>query len=150
MPRKRIPYKGVIVEEMETDAVIRRQPAVALVDEIAHTNSPGSVHDKRWQDVQDILNAGITVISTVNIRHLESLADIVENITGVQVRERILDRVIDEADEVELIDMSPNALRQRTRHGNIYPPDRAERALEPFFREGNLMALREMALRKMA
>jgi two-component system sensor histidine kinase KdpD len=150
VPRKQIAYKGVTVEEMDTDAVIRRQPAVALVDEIAHTNAPGSVHEKRWQDVEGILNAGITVISTVNIQHLESLADIVENITGVRVRERIPDRVIDEADEVELIDMSPHALRQRMRHGNIYPPERAERALDAFFREGNLVALREMALRKMA
>jgi two-component system sensor histidine kinase KdpD len=150
VPRKQIAYKGVTVEEMDTQAVIRRQPAVALVDEIAHSNAPGSKHDKRWQDVEDLLDAGITVISTVNIQHLESLADIVENITGVQVRERIPDRVIDEADEVELIDMSPHALRQRMRHGNIYPPERAERALDSFFREGNLMALREMALRKMA
>jgi len=150
VPRKQIPYKGVIVEEMDTEAVIRRHPAVALVDELAHTNAPGSRHEKRWQDVEDLLAAGITVISTVNIQHLESLADIVENITGVQVRERVPDRVIDDADEVELIDMSPNALRQRMRHGNIYPPERAERALESFFREGNLMALRDMALRKVA
>jgi two-component system sensor histidine kinase KdpD len=150
IPRKQIPYKGVNVEEMDTDAVIGRHPAVALVDELAHTNAPGSKHEKRWQDVQDLLAAGITVISTVNIQHLESLADIVESITGVQVRERIPDRVVDEADEVELIDMSPHALRQRMRHGNIYPPDRAERALDQFFREGNLIALREMALRKMA
>jgi two-component system sensor histidine kinase KdpD len=150
VPRKQIRYKGVTVEEMDTDAVVRRQPAVALVDEIAHTNAPGSIHEKRWQDVEDLLNAGITIVSTVNIQHLESLADIVENITGVQVRERIPDRVIDDADEVELIDMSPHALRQRMRHGNIYPPERAERALESFFREGNLTALREMALRKMA
>jgi two-component system sensor histidine kinase KdpD len=150
VPRKQIPYKGVTVEEMDTDAVIKRQPAVALVDEIAHTNAPGSVHEKRWQDVEDILASGITVVSTVNIQHLESLADIVESITGVHVRERIPDSVIDKADEVELIDMSPNALRQRMKHGNIYPPERAERALDAFFREGNLMALREMALRKMA
>src|SRR5215470_3885833 len=150
VPRAKIPYRGVTVEEMDTDAVIRRHPAVALVDELAHTNAPGSKHAKRWQDVEDLLAAGITVISTVNIQHLESLADIVENITGVQVRERIPDRVIDDADEVELIDMSPHALRQRMRHGNIYPPERAERALDAFFREGNLMALREMALRKMA
>src|SRR5262249_696148 len=150
IPRKQIEYRGVTVDEMDTDAVIRRQPAVALVDEIAHTNAPGSKHDKRWQDVADILAAGITVISTVNIQHLESLADIVENITGVKVRERIPDRVIDEADEVELIDMSPQALRQRMRHGNIYPPERSERALDSFFREGNLIALRDMALRKMA
>ena len=150
VPRKQIAYKGVTVEEMDTEAVVRRQPAVALVDEIAHSNAPGSQHEKRWQDVEDILDAGITVISTINIQHLESLADIVENITGIQVRERIPDRVIDDADEVELIDMSPHALRQRMRHGNIYPPERAERALDAFFREGNLMALREMALRKMA
>jgi two-component system, OmpR family, sensor histidine kinase KdpD len=150
VPRKKIPYKGVVVEEMDTDAVIARQPAVALVDELAHTNAPGSKHQKRWQDVEDLLAAGITVISTVNIQHLESLADIVENITGVQVRERVPDRVVDEADEVELIDMTAHALRQRMRHGNIYPPDRAERALDGFFREGNLIALREMALRKMA
>jgi two-component system sensor histidine kinase KdpD len=150
VPRKKIPYKGVTVEEMDTDAVIARHPAVVLVDELAHTNAPGSKHEKRWQDVEDLLAAGITVISTVNIQHLESLADIVENITGVQVRERVPDRVVDEADEVELIDMSPHALRQRMRHGNIYPPDRAERALQQFFREGNLIALRDMALRKMA
>jgi two-component system, OmpR family, sensor histidine kinase KdpD len=150
VPRKQIPYKGVTVDEMDTDAVVRRHPAVALVDELAHTNAPGSKHEKRWQDVEDLLKAGITVISTVNIQHLESLADIVENITGVHVRERVPDRVIDEADEVELIDMSPHALRQRMKHGNIYPPERAERALESFFREGNLMALREMALRKVA
>jgi two-component system sensor histidine kinase KdpD len=150
VPRKKIPYKGVIVEEMDTEAVIQRHPAVALVDELAHTNAPGSTHEKRWQDVEDLLDAGITVISTVNIQHLESLADIVESITGVQVKERVPDRVVDEADEVELIDMSPNALRQRMRHGNVYPPERAERALQQFFREGNLIALREMALRKMA
>jgi two-component system sensor histidine kinase KdpD len=150
VPRKRIPYKGVIVEEMDTDAVIARHPAVALVDELAHSNAPGSKHEKRWQDVADLLDAGITVIGTLNIQHLESLADIVQDITGVQVRERVPDRVVDEADEVELIDMSPHALRQRMRHGNIYPPERAERALDEFFREGNLFALREMALRKMA
>jgi len=148
--RKKIPYKGVIIEEMDIDAVIERHPAVALVDELAHTNAPGSKHEKRWQDIEDLLEAGITVISTVNIQHLESLADIVADITGVQVRERVPDRVVDHADEVELIDMAPHALRQRMRHGNIYPPERAERALEHFFNEGNLMALREMALRKMA
>src|SRR5258708_22553187 len=150
VPRKLISYKGVNVEEMDTDAVITRHPAVALVDELAHTNAPGSKHDKRWQDVEDLLAAGITVISTVNVQHLESLADIVESINGVQVRERIPDRVVDDADEVELIDMSPYALRQRMRHGTIYPAERAERALDQFFREGNLIALREMALRKMA
>jgi two-component system sensor histidine kinase KdpD len=150
VPRKQIEYKGVTVEEMDTDAIITRHPDLALVDELAHTNAPGSKHEKRWQDVEDLLDAGITVISTVNIQHLESLADLVENITGIQVRERVPDRVIDGCDEVELIDMSPHALRQRMKHGNIYPPDRAERALTQFFREGNLIALREMALRKVA
>ncbi len=150
IPRKRIEYKGVTLEEMDTDAIIQRQPAVALVDELAHTNVPGSKHEKRWQDVEELLDHCITVISTVNIQHLESLADIVETITGVLVRERIPDRVLDEADEVELVDMSPHALRQRIQHGNVYPKDRAERALHQFFREGNLMALRELALRKLA
>jgi two-component system sensor histidine kinase KdpD len=150
VPRKKIVYKGVTVEEMDVDAVISRHPALALVDELAHTNAPGSRHEKRWQDVDDLLDAGITVISTVNIQHLESLADLVENITGVQVRERVPDRVLEGCDEVELIDMSPHALRQRMKHGNIYPPERAERALTQFFREGNLIALREMALRKVA
>ena len=121
-----------------------------MVDEIAHNNAPGSRHEKRWQDVHDLLDAGITVISTVNIQHLESLADIVETITGVTVRERIPDHIIDEADEVELVDMAPHALRQRMKHGNIYPPERAEQALRQFFREGNLTALRELALRRLS
>jgi two-component system sensor histidine kinase KdpD len=150
VPRKQIPYKGVTLEEMDTEAVIRRKPAVALVDELAHTNAPGSKHEKRWQDVHELLDHGITVLSTVNVQHLDSLADIVESITGSPVRERIPDRIIDEADEVELVDMSPHALRQRMRHGNIYPPERAERALDQFFREGNLIALRELALRKVS
>lgn len=150
VPRKRISYKGVTLEEMNTEAVIRRRPAIALVDELAHTNAPGSKHEKRWQDVQELLESGITVISTMNIQHVESLADIVESITGVNVRERIPDHVVDEADEVELVDMSPHALRQRIRHGNVYPPERAERALHQFFREGNLAALRDLALRKVS
>lgn len=150
VPRRQIVYQGVTLEEMDTDAVIRRAPAVALVDELAHTNAPGSKREKRWQEVEELLAHGITVISTVNVQHLESLADIVESITGVRVRERIPDRIINEADEVELVDMSPHALRQRMRHGNVYPPERAERALDQFFREGNLTALREMALRKVS
>jgi two-component system sensor histidine kinase KdpD len=150
IPRKKIPYRGVTLEEMDTDAVIRRHPAVALVDEIAHTNAPGSKHAKRWQDVEELLQHGITVISTLNIQHLESLADVVETITGVQVRERIPDRIVDQADELELVDMSPHALRQRMKHGNIYPTQQAEHALRQFFREGNLSALRELALRKVA
>lgn len=150
IPRKKIPYQGVTLEELDTDAVIARHPDVALVDELAHTNAPGSKNEKRWQDVQELLDAGITVLSTVNIQHVESLADIVETITGVAVRERIPDRIIDEADEVELVDLTPHALRQRIRHGNVYPPDRAQQALHQFFREGNLNALRELALRKVS
>jgi two-component system sensor histidine kinase KdpD len=151
IPRKKCQYKGVTVEEMDTEAIIRRRPAVVLVDELAHTNVPGcSKHEKRWQDVLELLEHGITVISTVNIQHLESLADIVESITGVPVRERVPDWVIDQADEIELVDMTPHALRQRIRHGNVYPRERVEQALRQFFREGNLAALRELALRKMA
>jgi two-component system sensor histidine kinase KdpD len=150
IPRKKIEYKGVTLEEMDTEAVIARKPQVALVDELAHTNAPGSKHEKRWQDVHELLDHGITVISTVNIQHLESLADIVETITGAPVRERIPDWVVDAADEVEVVDMSPQALRARLRHGNVYPPERAEQAMCNFFREGNLNALRELALRKVA
>ena len=150
IPRKRIPYQGVTLEELDTDAVVARGPDVALVDELAHTNAPGSTHPKRWQDVQELLDRGITVITTVNIQHVESLADIVETITGVAVRERIPDRVLDDADEIELVDVTPHALRQRLRHGNVYPPERAEQALHQFFREGNLNALRELALRKVS
>jgi two-component system sensor histidine kinase KdpD len=150
IPRKKVEYKGVVLEEMDTDAVIARRPQVALVDELAHTNAPGSKHEKRWQDVQEILGHGITVISTVNIQHLDSLADVVQTITGVPVRERVPDSVLDEADEVEVVDMSPQALRSRIRHGNVYPAERAQQALHSFFREGNLNALRELALRKVA
>ncbi len=150
IPRKKITYRGVTLEEMDTDAVIRRHPAVAMVDELAHTNAPGSKNPKRWQDVEELLNHGITVITTLNIQHLESLADLIQRITGVPVRERIPDRVVDQADEIELVDMSPHALRQRMKHGNVYPPAEAERALTQFFREGNLSALRELALRKVA
>jgi len=150
IPRRKIEYKGVTLEEMDAEAVIRRKPEVALVDELAHTNAPDSRHEKRWEDVHELLDHGITVISTVNIQHLESLADIVETITGAPVRERVPDSVVDQADEVELVDMSPHALRQRISHGNVYPKERAEQALHSFFREGNLDALRELALRRVA
>jgi two-component system sensor histidine kinase KdpD len=123
---------------------------VVLVDELAHTNVPGSKHPKRYQDVEDLLAAGIDVITTLNIQHLESLNDLVASITGIRVRETLPDRILDQADEVELVDISPYALRQRMRHGNIYPPDRIEAALGNFFREGNLTALRELALRRVA
>ena len=150
VPRKRIPYRGVTLEELDVDAVIARRPQVALVDELAHTNAPGSRHEKRYEDVEDLLNAGITVITTLNIQHLEGLNDIVEAITGVRQRETLPDRVLDEADEVELVDIAPDALRARLRHGNVYPPERAVRALENYFSQSNLTALRELALRRTA
>ncbi len=150
IPRRQIEYKGVTLEEMDTEAIIRRNPDVALVDELAHTNAPSSKHKKRWEDVQELLEHGITVITTLNIQHLDSLADIVERITGAPVRERIPDSVVDQADEMELVDMAPHALRQRIIHGNVYPSQRAEQALHQFFREGNLTALRELALRKVS
>src|SRR6266536_2403873 len=150
IPRKKVAYRGVTLEEMDTEAVIARYPKVALIDELAHTNVPGSKHVKRYQDVEEILDAGINVVTTLNIQHLESLNDLVASITGVRVRETLPDRILDQADEVELVDISPAALRQRMRHGNIYPLERIEAALGNFFREGNLTALRELALRRTA
>ena len=150
VPRKRVPYGGATVEEMDTDAVLARRPRVVLVDELAHTNAPGSAREKRWQDVEAIRDAGIDVLSTMNVQHLESVADIVESITGAPVRERLPDAVLDGADEVELIDMSPHALRQRIQGGHVYPAGRAGAALESFFRAGNLTALRQLALRRTA
>ncbi len=150
IPRQKIAYRGVTLEEMDTEAILARHPHVVLVDELAHTNAPGSKHAKRYQDVEELLHGGIDVITTLNIQHLESLNDLIESITGVRVRETLPDRILDQADEVELIDISPHALRQRMRHGNIYPADRVEPALNNFFREGNLTALRELALRRTA
>ena len=133
VPRTVIDYRGVRLEEMDTAAVIARAPAVALVDELAHTNAPGSKHEKRYHDVLEILAKGITVISTLNVQHLEGLNDVVAGITGVRVRETVPDEILDDADEVELVDISPEALQARMRHGNIYPPEQARRALESFF-----------------
>jgi two-component system, OmpR family, sensor histidine kinase KdpD len=150
VPRRRLEYQGVVVEEMDADAIIARHPAVALVDELAHANVPGSEREKRWQDVEAIRDAGIEVISTCNVQHVESVADAVETILGVPVRERVPDEVVRSADEIELVDMSPHALRQRMRHGNVYPPDRTSIALERFFTEPNLTALRDLSLRFVA
>jgi two-component system sensor histidine kinase KdpD len=150
IPRKRIPYRGITLEELDVEAVVVRHPQVVLVDELAHTNAPGSTHTKRYEDVQELLDAGITVISTLNIQHLEGLNDIVESITGVRQKETLPDRVLDEADEVELVDISPEALRARMRHGNVYPQERARLALERYFSQSNLTALRELALRRTA
>jgi two-component system sensor histidine kinase KdpD len=135
---------------MDTDAAIARHAKVALVDELAHTNVPGSRHAKRYEDVEDLLDAGITVIATLNIQHIESLNDIVKQITGVSVRVTVPDWVMEAAEQVELIDMAPEALIQRMRHGNIYPPEQARRALDNFFTAGNLTALRDLALRATA
>jgi two-component system sensor histidine kinase KdpD len=151
IPRKVCMYRGARFEEMDTAAVLERRPAVALVDELAHTNVPGAgPHGKRWQDVRELLDAGIDVITTVNIQHLESIADTVEEFTGVPVRERVPDWVIRRADQIELIDSSPEQLRRRMLHGNIYPPDKIPQALTHFFRADNLTALRELALRFLA
>ena len=139
-------YRGTHFEEMDVDAVLARKPQVALVDEMAHTNVPGSRHEKRWQDIEDLLDAGIDVISTVNIQHLESINDVVEKITGVVQRETVPDDVVRRADQIELVDMSPEALRRRMAHGNIYPAERVDAALANYFRPGNLAALRELAL----
>ena len=136
MPRRRIEYRGVVVEEMDTDAVIARHPTVALIDELAHTNVPGSARAKRWEDVEVIRDAGIHVVSTMNVQHLESVADAVATITGAPVNERLPDDVLQGADEIELVDMSPHALRQRMKHGNVYPPERTPVALDKFFTEG--------------
>jgi len=146
IPRQRLAYRGTSFEEMDLDAVLARHPEVALVDEFAHTNVPGSRHEKRWQDVEEILEAGIDVISNVNIQHLESLNDVVEKITGVPQRETVPDAIVRAADQVELVDMTPEALRRRMAHGNVYPAEKIDAALTHYFRAGNLAALRELAL----
>ncbi len=144
--RRTVQYRGATLQEMDLDAILRRQPKVVLVDEYAHTNAPGSTYEKRWQDVEALLDAGIDVISTVNIQHLESLNDVVYRITGVQQRETVPDAMVRRADQIELVDMSPEALRKRMAHGNIYPAEKVDAALTNYFRPGNLGALRELAL----
>jgi two-component system sensor histidine kinase KdpD len=146
VPRRKLIYREAEFEEMDLDAVLARGPQIALVDELAHTNVPGSRHEKRWQDVTELLDAGIDVISAVNVQHLESVTDVVEQITGVVQRETVPDAVVRAADQVELIDMTAEALRRRMAHGNIYPPEKIDAALTNYFRAGNLSALRELAL----
>jgi two-component system, OmpR family, sensor histidine kinase KdpD len=151
VPHLDVQYRGSTFREMDTDGVLRRRPQVALVDELAHTNVPGSGRNaKRWQDILELLDAGIEVITTVNVQHLESLADTAEHITGVPVRERVPDWVVRRADQIELVDSSPEQLRRRMLHGNIYPAEQVPRALTQFFRADNLAALRELALRFLA
>lgn len=146
VPPKMIDYRGGRFPELDVEAVLRRAPAVVLVDELAHTNTPGSKHEKRWQDVAELLDAGIDVISTVNVQHLESLNDVVEQITGIQQRETVPDAVVRGADQVELVDITPEALRRRLSHGNVYAAEKIDAALRNYFRAGNLTALRELAL----
>jgi two-component system sensor histidine kinase KdpD len=150
VPMRRIEYRGVTLEELDVDAVISRRPAIAIVDELAHTNVPGSKNRKRYQDVLDLLNAGISVITAVNIQHLESLNDVVTRTTGVRVRETIPDHFLRRADEVVNVDVSVDTLRTRLRQGKIYDVVKIEQALNNFFRKGNLSALRELALRQVA
>ncbi|NDJ19022.1 sensor histidine kinase KdpD [Myxacorys almedinensis A] len=150
IPRKTVNCSNIMLTEMDTDAVIARCPQLALVDELAHTNVPGSPHEKRYQDVEEILGAGIDVFSTVNIQHLESLNDLVARITGVVVRERVPDRLLEEADEVVVIDVTPETLENRLLEGKIYAPQKIDQARQNFFQRRNLIALRELALREVA
>jgi two-component system, OmpR family, sensor histidine kinase KdpD len=150
VPRRRIEYRGVTLEEMDLDAVLARHPTIVLVDELAHTNAPGSSHGKRFQDIEDLLRAGINVISTLNIQHLESLYDLVEKATGVKVKERIPDYVLGMADQIVNVDLSAEDLRERLLTGKVYPQARIEQALENFFTMANLTRLREMALGEIA
>ena len=150
LPRRTIAYRGREIEEFDLDGALSRNPALIIVDELAHTNAPGARHKKRWQDVQELLDAGISVYTTVNVQHLESLNDIVRQITGVIVRETMPDSFLDRADEIELIDLPPDDLIQRLQEGKVYLPEQAEQARENFFRKGNLIALRELALRRTA
>jgi len=150
IPKRKLPYKGVELEEMDVDAILARTPQVCVVDELAHTNAPGSRHDKRYQDVVDLLDAGITVMTAVNIQHLETLNDLVSRVTGVRVRETVPDTFLDRADEVVNVDVTVEELRTRLRQGKIYKPEKVQQALTNFFREGNLSTLRELALRAVA
>jgi two-component system, OmpR family, sensor histidine kinase KdpD len=146
IPRVAVTYQGTTLEEMDLAAVLARRPQVALVDDLAHANAPGSPNEKRWQDIEELLDAGITVITTVNVQHLESLNDVVYEITGVRQRETVPDAVVRQAEQIELVDMTPEALRRRLAHGNVYAPDKIDAALGNYFRVGNLTALRELAL----
>ncbi len=150
IPRKKLEYKGALFEEMDVDALLARKPQVALVDELAHTNIEGSKHRKRYEDVLELLDAGIDVLSTLNIQHLESITPTVQAVTGIHVRETVPDWVLQRANELVMTDLTPQALQNRMRRGDVYPQERVGRALENFFREGNLIALRELALRQVA
>src|SRR5215467_4389803 len=145
IPKRRIPYKGRVLAEMDLDAILQRKPTIVLVDELAHTNAEGSRHPKRYMDVDELLAAGIDVYTTLNVQHLESLNDVVAKITHVRVRETIPDSILDRADDIELVDLTPEDLLQRLKDGKVYMPEAAERAAENYFKAGNLAALRELA-----
>jgi two-component system sensor histidine kinase KdpD len=149
-PRRRIEYHGVVLEEMDVDALLRRKPTVALVDELAHTNAPGSRNAKRYQDVEELLREGIHVITTMNIQHMESLYDLIERFTGVKVKERVPDYVLHQADQIVNVDLSAEDLQERLKSGKVYPEERVQRALANFFTEANLTRLRELALEEIA
>lgn len=146
VPRKRVLYRDVVIEEMDLAAVLARHPDVVIVDELPHTNAPGSVNEKRWQDVEDILATGTSVMTALNVQHLEGVQDVVQSATGIEIRERVPDRIIREADSVVLVDIPVSELQERLRQGKIYPPEQAARALDNFFRAGMLDRLRELAL----
>ncbi|MFN8587480.1 MAG: sensor histidine kinase KdpD [Candidatus Eisenbacteria bacterium] len=150
LPRRSVEHRGVTLTEFDLDAALERRPALLLLDELAHTNAPGSRHRRRWQDVEELLAAGVDVATTLNVQHVESLVDVVAQITGVTVRETVPDSILDRADEIEVVDLPPDDLLQRLREGKVYLPQQAERAAEGFFRKGNLIALRELALRQTA
>ena len=150
IPRRSIQYRNVVLEEMDVDAIVRRRPELCVVDELAHSNVPGSRHEKRYQDVLELLDHGIGVMTAVNIQHLETLNDAVGRVTGVRVRETVPDTLLDRADEVVNVDVTVEELRSRLRQGKVYRPEKVEQALTNFFREGNLSTLRELALRAVA
>jgi two-component system sensor histidine kinase KdpD len=150
VPERKIEYRGVVLEEMDVDAILKRKPQMCVVDELAHTNAPGSRHEKRYQDVLDLLDAGISVLTAVNIQHLETLNDAVSRVTGVRVRETVPDTFLDRADEVVNVDVTVQELQSRLRQGKVYKPEKVEQALTNFFRETNLSTLRELALRAVA
>ncbi|MCB0945423.1 MAG: histidine kinase, partial [Mycobacterium sp.] len=146
IPPRYIDYRGGRFPELDVPAVLARRPQVVLVDELAHTNTPGSKNPKRWMDVEELLDAGISVISTVNVQHLESLNDVVAQITGIEQQETVPDEIVRQASQIELVDITPEALRRRLSHGNVYAPEKVDAALSNYFRRGNLTALRELAL----
>src|SRR5262245_21220556 len=150
LPARAVDYRGTTLEDFDLDAALARKPKLLLLDELAHTNAPGLRHAKRWQDMQELLEAGVDVYTTLNVQHVESLNDLVNQVTGVVVRETVPDRVFDDADEIEFVDLPPEDLLQRLAEGKVYLPDRAAQAARSFFRRGNLLALRELALRRTA